>query len=143
MRIALPTEQQVADLHEQLLTKLGGLPGSRIGTSIGAVLGRVQMNLAYRFEKPTVQQAAAIAVYAFTVGHPFNDANKRTALAVGDLILLMNDKRVIQPEHQMELANLIIDLAAGKTDQEQFVEKYIKMLEQGAEKPEAGGWTNE
>ncbi|MYK81045.1 MAG: hypothetical protein F4024_00475, partial [Gammaproteobacteria bacterium] len=104
MRIALPTEQQVADLHEQLLAKLGGLPGSRIGTSIGAVLGRIQMNLAYRFERPTVQQVAAIAVFAFTVGHPFNDANKRTALAVGALILLMNAQKVIQREHQIALA---------------------------------------
>ena len=45
------------------------------------------MNLAYRPEHTTVGQLAAIAVYAFAVGHPFNDANKRTALAVGDLIL--------------------------------------------------------
>ena len=128
--IALPTEQQVADLHEHLLAKWGGLPGSRIGSSIRAVLGRIETNLAYRFENPTVQQVAAFAVYAFAVGHPFNDANKRTALAVGDLILLMNDQKVVQSEYQYELANLIIEAAAGKTDEERFVEKYIKILEQ-------------
>ena len=143
MRIALPTEQQVADLHEQLLSNLGGLPGSRFGTSIGAVLGRIQTNLAYRFEEPTVQQVAAFAVYAFAVGHPFNDANKRTALAVGDLILLMNDEKTIQFERQVELANLIIGLAAGETDQERFVEKYIKMLGRGGETQEAGGKIDE
>ena len=133
MRIALPSEQQVADLHEHLLAKWGGLPGSRIGTSIGAVLGRIETNLAYRFENPTVQQVAAFAVYAFAVGHPFNDANKRTALAVGDLILLMNDQKVVQSEYQYELANLIIEAAAGKTDEERFIEKYTKMLWQGGE----------
>ena len=143
MRIALPTEQQVADLHEQLLSNLGGLPGSRVGTSIGAVLGRIRTNLAYQFEEPTVQQVAAFAVYAFAVGHPFNDANKRTALAVGDLILLMNDEKAIRSERQVELADLIIDLAAGKTDQERFIDKYIKMLEQGGEKPETSGRANE
>ena len=139
MKIALPTEQQVADLHEQLLSNLGGLPGSRVGTSIGAVLGRIQTNLAYRFEEPTVQQVAAFAVYAFAVGHPFNDANKRTALAVGDLIMLMNDEKAIRSERQVELANLIIELAAGKADQERFIEKYIKMLELGGEKRGARG----
>ena len=96
------------------------------------------MNLAYRFENPTVQQVAAFAVYAFTVGHPFNDANKRTALTVGDLILLMNDRKVIRSEYQIELADRIVELAAGKIGQVQFTESYIEMLERGAGKPQSG-----
>lgn len=128
MKIALPTEQQIADLHEHLIAIHGGLPGSRVGTSPGAVLGRVQMNLAYQYEQPTVAQVAAFTVYAFAVGHPFNDANKRTALAVGDLILMMNNENVIASEFQIELADLIIDLAAGKVDQAEFTQQYIGML---------------
>ena len=128
MKMALPTAQQIADLHEHLVTRHGGLPGSRIGTSSGAILGRVQMNLAYQFEEPTVAQVAAFTVYAFTVGHPFNDANKRTALAVGDLILLMNDENIIEPEYQIELADLVIELAAGNIDKDRFVEVYMEML---------------
>ena len=138
MRIALPTEQQVADLHEHLLAAQGGLPGSRIGTSVGAVLGRIQANLAYRFERPAVEQAAAFAVYAFAVGHPFNDANKRTALAVGDLILLMNDRKVIRSEHQFELADRIVAVAAGQMSQDRFVEGYVEMLERSAGGPASG-----
>ena len=131
MKIALPTEQQVADLHEHVLARYGGLPGSRVGTSIGATLGRIQTNLAYQFEEPTVAQAAALAVYAFAVGHPFNDGNKRTALAVGDLILLMNEQSAIAHARQMELANLVVELAAGNLDQGQFTEQYIGMLDHG------------
>ena len=129
--IALPTDQQVADLHEQLLSRHGGIPGSRAGTSVNAVLGRVQTNLAYQFEHPTVAQVAAFTVYAFTVGHPFNDANKRTALAVGDLILLMNGENVVSPAHQTELADLIIELAAGTIDQDSFIDIYVEMLDRG------------
>ena len=129
--IALPTEQQVADLHEQLLARHGGIPGSRIGTSVGAVLGRVRTNLAYQFENPTVAQVAAFAVYAFTVGHPFNDANKRTAMAVGDLVLLMNNEKVVATEYQIELADRIIELAAGNTDQDAFMNRYLEMLDRG------------
>ena len=131
MKMALPTEQQIADLHEHLLERHGGLPGSRIGTSVNAILGRVHMNLAYQFEDLTVVQVAAFTVYAFTVGHPFNDANKRTALAVGDLILLMNGENIIASEHQIELADLIIGLAAGAIDQDRFMESYGEMLERG------------
>lgn len=131
MSIALPTEQQVADLHEHLLARHGGLPGSRVGTSLGAVLGRIHMNLAYQFEDPTVAQVAAFAVYAFAVGHPFNDANKRTALAVGDLILLMNNERTIAKKDGIELADLVIELAGGDIGQDRFIERYVEMLERG------------
>ena len=128
MSIALPTEQQIADLHEHLLARHGGLPGSRVDTSVGAVLGRVHMNLAYRFEDPTVAQVAALTVYAFAVGHPFNDANKRTALAVGDLILLMNEEKPIASDYGFELADLVIELAAGNVAQDRFIETYVEML---------------
>lgn len=89
------------------------------------------MNLAYQFETPTVRQVAAFTVYAFTVGHPFNDANKRTALALGDLILLMNDENIIAPKYQIELADLIVDLAAGDVDQDRFMKEYLEMLGRG------------
>ena len=129
MNIALPTEQQVADLHEHLLARYGGLPGSRVGTSLGAVLGRIHTNLAYQFEDPSVAQVAAFTAYALAVGHPFNDANKRTALAVGDLILLMNDERTIARTHGIELADLVIELAARDIGQDRFIERYVEMLE--------------
>ena len=129
--IAFPTEQQIADLHEHLLARHSGLPGSRDGTSVGAILARVQMNLAYRFEDPTIAQVAAFTVYALTIGHPFHDANKRTALAAGDLILLMNDEKIIASAYQIELANLIIELAAGNVDQDTFMDRYVGMLERG------------
>ena len=87
------------------------------------------MNLAYQFEDPTVQQVAAFAVYAFGVGHPFNDANKRTALAVGDLILLMNDERIIATRHGIELADLVIELAVGDIGQDRFLAKYGELLQ--------------
>jgi death on curing protein len=131
VKIALPTEQQIADLHEHLLVRHGGLPGSRIGTSLNAILGRVHMNLACQFEDLTAAQVAAFKVYAFTVGHPFNDGNKHTALAVGDLILLMNGENIIATEYQIELADLIIELAAGDIDQDRFMESYGEMLERG------------
>ena len=86
------------------------------------------MNLAYQFEDPTVAQVAALTVYAFTVGHPFNDANKRTALAVGDLILLMNNEKIIAGKYGIVLADLVIELAAGNIDRDRFIDTYIEML---------------
>jgi len=76
-----------------------------------------------------VAQVAAFAVYAFTVGHPFNDANKRTALAVGDLIQLMNGENVVASADQMELGDLVIELAAGNIDQDRFMKRYVELLD--------------
>ena len=87
------------------------------------------MNLAYQFDDPTVAQIAAFTVYALAVGHPFNDANKRTALAVGDLILLMNDQRTVARKYGIELADLVIALAAGNVGRERFIERYVELLE--------------
>ena len=89
------------------------------------------MNLACQFEDPAVAQVAAFTVYAFAVGHPFNDANKRTALAVGDLILLMNDERIIASKYEIELADRVIEVAAGDIGQDRFIEMYVEMLERG------------
>ena len=89
------------------------------------------MNLAYQFDDPTVAEVAAFTVYAFAVGHPFNDANKRTALAVGDLILLMNNESIVANKHGIEFADLVIELAGGNIGQDQFIEAYLEMLERG------------
>ena len=87
------------------------------------------MNLAYEFDEPTVAQVAAFVVYAFAVGHPFNDANKRTALALGDLVLLMNGHDIVANAHQMELADLVVELAAGNVDRDRFLDAYVELLE--------------
>ena len=89
------------------------------------------MNLAYQFDDPTVAHVAAFTVYALAVGHPFNDANKRTALAVGDLILLMNDERTIARKYGIELADLVIELAAGNIGRDRFIEMYVELQERG------------
>lgn len=89
------------------------------------------MNLAYQFDDPTVAEVAAFTVYAFAVGHPFNDANKRTALVVGDLILLMNGERTIAKKHGIELTDRVVELAGANIDQHEFTEGYVEMLKRG------------
>ncbi len=80
---------------------------------------------------PTVAEVAAFTAYAFTIGHPFNDANKLTALAIGDLIRLINDENIIASKYQFELADLVVELAAGDIDQDRFMETYIEMIARG------------
>ncbi len=43
----------------------------------------------------------------------------------------MNDERTIAPKYGIELADLVIALAAGNVGGERFIERYVELLERG------------
>lgn len=121
------TEQQVADIHEKLLARDGGLPGYRMGTSLSAVLERVRNHVLYDGENYNeARKTAALLTFAITIGHPFNDANKRVALAVGIAMLLINGETALPDP--AKLAELIVEAAAKRVDKDQFIEGYLELL---------------
>jgi death-on-curing protein len=119
--------QQVADIHEKLLARDGGLPGYRAGVSLASVLDRVKNNLLYgSLEQQDPVTTAALTTYAITVGHTFNDANKRTGMSVG-LVLLKLNEITAEPDG-VKLREMIKAVAAGKVDQDTFIKHYIELL---------------
>ena len=121
------TEQQVADIHEKLLARDGGLPGYRTGTSLSAVLERVRNHVLYDGEHYSgARTTAALLTYAIAIGHPFNDANKRVALSVGIVMLTINGETALPDA--AKLAELIVEAAAKKVDKDQFIEGYLELL---------------
>ena len=121
------TEQQVADIHEKLLARDGGLPGYRVGTSLSAVLERVRNHVLYDGENYNeAPKTAALITFAIAIGHPFNDANKRLALSVGISMLLINGETELPDPSK--LADLIVKAAAGKVDKDRFIEAYLELL---------------
>ena len=121
------TEQQVADIHEKLLARDGGLPGYRTGTSLAAVLERVRNHVLYDGEYYNeARKNAALITYAITIGHPFNDANMHTALSTGIAMLIVNGETAFPDPSK--LAGLIVEAAARKVDKDQFIEAYLELL---------------
>ena len=121
------TTQQVADMHEKLLARDGGLPGYRLGTSLEAVLERVRNNVQYGGQPnhdPSV--VAALTTYAIAVGHPFNDANKRTALSAGLVVLLINGIDVLPNADTLKA--LVVSAAASEIEQDEFVASYLRTM---------------
>ncbi len=118
------TVQQVADIHEKLLARDGGLPGYRLGASLASVLDRVKNNIQYGGQQyRDASTVAALTTYAIVVGHPFNDANKRTALAAGVAVLRINDVSALP--HPDTLKTLIVSAAAREIGQDEFVPSYL------------------
>ena len=123
----LPQADQIFNIHEHLVARDGGLPGVRVGESVEGILGRVESNLYYRLDNPTVLDAAALITYALAVGLIFNDANKRTAYFAGMVTLDLNgtDTDTIQ---QLELEEIVIAAANGGLDMDQFMVAYKGLI---------------
>ena len=56
---------------------------------------------------------------AIIKAHAFNDGNKRTALAVMELLLMANGIDISYD--QIELADVVVKVAAGEMDEDELV----------------------
>lgn len=128
------TDQQVADIHEKLMARDGGLPGYREGASLAAVLGRVRNLIRFGGDSGACpERIAALVTFAITIAAPFNDGNRRTALACGLVVLGVNGRHVSLESAQ--LTRLIVSAGSGETPQEIFVRDYLALIgiaEQGS-----------
>jgi death-on-curing protein len=95
----------------------------RAGESVEGILGRVESNLYYRIDRPTVLDAAALITYALAVGHIFNDANKRTAYFAGMITLELNGSDTGSIE-QLDLEEIVVAAGNGEMDMDQFMVGY-------------------
>ena len=73
-------------IHDMLIQEFGGAPGIRDEGALAAALMRPQLG----YYDSLVEEAAAL-LESLANNHPFVDGNKRTALAVTDTFLHLND----------------------------------------------------
>ena len=95
-QIVVISEEEIFNIHELMLQRDGGLPGLRRGASLSAVVERIHNHAIYDPDYRDPWRLSALLAYAITVGHPFNDANKRTALTASVAMLKCNG--CVQPE---------------------------------------------
>ena len=97
-------------IHDQVLNP-GELPGLALDKSLSGALGRVENRLTYGLIGDVFDLAAAYVI-AIAQGHCFNDANKRTAFRVLQVVLDMNG--VPMSLATDEIGQTIIRAAQGK-----------------------------
>jgi death on curing protein len=116
MELLLIGRDAVLALHDAVLNpnELAGLAGDK---SLDAVLGRVECRLQYGLIEDVFDLAATYAA-VLSVGHIFNDGNKRTAFTVMDICLVQNG---IEPAYDViEAADMIIQVAQRKVDEKEL-----------------------
>jgi death-on-curing protein len=111
-------EDVVLAVHLRQLAEHGGGEGIRDGGLLQSALARPQNLLAYGDPPPDLASLAAAYAYGIARNHPFVDGNKRTALIVARLFLLLNGMDLAAT--QGEKYSTFLALAAGELSEEEL-----------------------
>ena len=109
-------EDVVLAVHLRQLAEHGGGEGIRDEGLLQSALARPQNLLAYGAPPPDLASLAAAYAYGIARNHPFVDGNKRTALIVARLFLLLNGMDLVAT--QGEKYSTFLALAAGELSEE-------------------------
>jgi death-on-curing protein len=109
-------EDVVLAVHLRQLAEHGGGEGIRDEGLLRSALARPQNLLAYGNPSPDLAGLAAAYAYGIARNHPFVDGNKRTALIVARLFLLLNGVDLVAT--QEEKYSTFLALAAGELAEE-------------------------
>lgn len=125
------TVEAVKSIHQEVLAAHGGLPGLRDAALLEAAVAAPQAT--YGGEVLIGGEIEIAAAYLFYLcrNHPFNDGNKRTALAACLVFLDANGRL---PNSAMpglrigEWEKLILDIAASRIDRDQVTRRLKSLL---------------
>ncbi len=109
----------VLAVHDEQLAEHGGLAGIRDPGAVRSALA-CPRNLASYEKCDDIAQRAAACAYGIAKNHGFADGNKRTALVIADLFLLLNGYELTSSPDENVL--IILAVADGSLPEEEFVE---------------------
>ena len=111
-------DEIVLAVHDEQLAEHGGLPGIRDPGAVQSALARPR-NLASYEECDDIAQLAAAYAYGIARNHGFADGNKRTALVIADLFLMLNGYELTSLPAENVLT--ILAVADGSMPEEELV----------------------
>lgn len=109
-------------IHDFLLAEHGGGTGLRDENLLESALAAPQNH--FQYDQADVFLLAAAYAFSLTSTSPFDDGNKRTALAAAGLFLELNGHRLIASEPDAVLA--VLALSRGEMDAVGF-SQWLKM----------------
>lgn len=89
-RIQIPSVQQIVDLHDRIVSEVGGARGIRSTDAIAGAWGRAEARIFYG--EVDVWGAAATLAVSVAKAHGFADGNKRAAYGAMALTLALNGR---------------------------------------------------
>lgn len=103
-------------IHERVLSVSGGLPGVKDEGLLRSPIEIIQHDGYY----PTLQDKMTHLVYSLIKNHGFNDGNKRSALASGAMLLMLNGYDGFIPYYFRIFEQVMVLVADNRLSKEQL-----------------------
>ena len=116
-KIVWVLDEVVLAVHDEQLAEHGGLSGVRDHGAVESALARPRNLVAHEACEDLARLAAAYA-YGIARNHGFADGNKRTALVIADLFLMLNDYELVSSPSDNVLT--ILGVADGTLSEEEL-----------------------
>ena len=125
------TVEAVEAIHQEVLAAHGGMPGLRDRALLEAAVAAPQATYGGEALFKDVIDIAAAYLFYLCRNHPFNDGNKRTALAAS-LVFLEANEHLPDPDlpgmRIDEWETLILDIAASRVDRAMTTRRFRALL---------------
>lgn len=108
------TKADVLKIHNRQIERFGGTTGIRDEGLLESALAQPQATFGGDFLHPTIYEQVAAYLYHLAMNHPFIDGNKRTAFAVMNTFLRVNN--YILTLSNEDAYALVLDVANGRMD---------------------------
>lgn len=112
------TLKEILILHNKLIDSSGGSKGIRDFNTLKSALAQPFMTFNGNYFYKSIIDKAVVLGFSLIMNHPFIDGNKRIGHATMETFLYLNGYEINAP--QVEQKKVILNLAAGKLNREQF-----------------------
>lgn len=121
------TYEALLEVHDMVLAVSGGMPGVKDEGLIRSPVEFISEGQYY----PTFADKLTHLVYSLIKNHGFNDGNKRTALAAGALLLMMNGYDSFVGYYFLMFEQVMVLVAENKITKGQLYELFVDIVENG------------
>jgi death-on-curing protein len=135
------TVEEVLELHRLALAQSGGLGGVLDLGGLDSALAQPKMTFGGQELFPTLAEKAAALGFSLVCNHPFVDGNKRVGHAAMETFLVLNGWELAAQVDEQE--QVMLRLAAGALQRDEFTTWVQSHLRQRAIQPPAAGDTGE
>ncbi|MFB2836006.1 type II toxin-antitoxin system death-on-curing family toxin [Floridanema evergladense] len=103
---------EIEEIHTDIISSFGGSFGIRDEGLLESALAQPEATFGGEFLHSTIYEQAAAYLYHISMNHPFIDGNKRTAFAVMDTFLRVNNYYLNLTNEQAY--NLVLQVVQGE-----------------------------
>jgi death on curing protein len=109
---------EILEIHDRIIVISGGARGIRDMRALESAINQPRVTFNRTDLYPDIIAKAAALCFFIVMNHPFVDGNKRAGHAAMEIFLILNGFEIEATIDEQE--KIILDLAAGKVDREQF-----------------------